>query len=189
DLANGSRAAVQMDRDDRLGPRPDRIFQASRIEVAGALIDIDEDGSRTGRRHGGCRSDERVRGCDDLVSRPHAVRAEHQLDGRGARSDAKGVPDTTVVGEPPLELFELRPADECGSADHGGNGGVDPGLHLLVLLAQRDEANGGRDRFRRYHRSPVRTALYAAAHSSAVCRTAYCVVTVSLAQAHISQSA
>ena len=73
------------------------------------------------------------------------MRAQHQFEGRRARGDAKGVPDAAVVGEPPLELFELRPADECRPGDHRSDGGVNRRLHLFVLLAQRDEANGGRN--------------------------------------------
>jgi hypothetical protein len=71
-FAHRRRTAIQMDRDDCSGPRPDGHAEACRIQIARAIVDVGEHGCGAGRRHRRRRRDEGIGGNDDLASGPDA---------------------------------------------------------------------------------------------------------------------
>ena len=78
-------AAVEVDRDDRPGPRRDRGLDQGGIDVVGVGLDVDEDGFRPGPPDGPGGGEERVGGGDDLVARLQAQGQERQEQGAGPR--------------------------------------------------------------------------------------------------------
>src|SRR6185295_16896060 len=91
-----------------------------------------------------------------------------------------------VAGKPPFELGDFRASDVRGSTEDGRDRSVNLGLQLLVLLAQRDEPDGGRSGPCRGHQFLFNTVWYAASHFSAVLLMSYRSSTVSLARTPIA---
>ena len=95
--------AVEIDAEDRLGPRPDRRFDGVGVEAPGVGQDVDQ------HRLGADIDDRRDRGDpghvgrDDFVAGTDPERGERQVQRRGRMRHADRVGDADIVGEHALE--------------------------------------------------------------------------------------
>src|SRR5690606_32810756 len=105
-------SAVEVHREDRLRARRDRGLDQARVDVEGALVDVDEDrrGADVAYRLGG--GEEAEGGGDDLVAWADAEGSEGDDEGVGAAVDADGVLDAEVGGGFAFEGLDLGSADE-----------------------------------------------------------------------------
>ena len=88
--------------------------QLFRIQVVGALVDVDELRKCSRLRNGFGGGDEGVRYGHDNVAGRHATRHDGEAQGIGAAADGDRMARTAERGKRLLEFFHHRTADETG---------------------------------------------------------------------------
>ena len=141
ETAHVGHLAVQVHGEQEAGATADRLLGSVDVEVVVGLADVDEDGARTGLRHGLERRDERVGGDDHLV--PGSTSGREQREPQ--RIEAAARPDRmtrpAVRGELLLERLHLRSVRERAVVDQSGDITQDVLLHLRVDRGEIDERN------------------------------------------------
>ncbi len=131
---------VEMDGDDRPGPRRDGRLDLRRVDVVSVGLDIHE--HRTGARppDGTGRGEEGERRRDHLVSRSDVQGHQRKQKRIGARRTANPMHGPTVLGDLGLEPGDLRPEDEHLALEDLTHNRLDLVADRLVL---RLEIQGG----------------------------------------------
>ena len=130
-----------MHRDDRFGPRRNRLGEASRIDVSRIRVGIHQNRFGASGNNRGAGGNERVRRDNHFVPGSYLQRAKHQLERRGARRHPECVADAAEIAEPPLEFTHVGSGNERRPLDDRRDCRVDLRFQLLVLLSQRNQPN------------------------------------------------
>ena len=109
--------AVEVNRNDRLRARRDRLFKLTGIEREGRGVNVNENGLRAGVADGRHRCHESERNSDDFVFRSHARREQRKVESAGAGVDAYRILGAAIVGELALEGLNLAPQHELARGD------------------------------------------------------------------------
>ena len=136
-----SRLAVQMDRDDGLGPRRDLRLDLRDVNVVGRCIAVTEDDLRPRHFYGFGGGHERVGHGDHLVSGANTQGLQREEERVGPVGNADAIARSTVARETLLELLDVRPSDEGRLRDDRRNRVVDLPLDGPVLSVQIYERN------------------------------------------------
>ena len=127
-----------MDREDRPGPRRDRLLDQRLVEVQGVGPDVDEDRPGPEPDEGVGRRDERERRQDHLVARPEVAEHRGHLQGRRARRGHQHLADP----EPLLQ----QPGATPGELAVAGDLAVRIACGDVIQLLAQDERLVERDR-------------------------------------------
>jgi hypothetical protein len=118
DRAHGGAEAVEVNRHDRAGARPDGSVELVGVERPRVRVHVHEHRPGTGALDAGDGRNAGVGRGEHLVARPHPHRLERQRDRVGARGDADGVPRSAVRRELALEALDCLAADEPAALEH-----------------------------------------------------------------------
>ena len=95
--------------DDRLCFRRDLFFDLIRVDAAGFVVDVGENGCRAAVDDGACRGGERHRRGDDFVAGADAGRKQRNVERRGAGVHGDGVLCADVLRKFLLKFHGARP--------------------------------------------------------------------------------
>ena len=113
------RPAEEVDGEDRLRPRRDRVVHLGEIEVERLFVDVDEH-RRRAREPDDVRGRRKRVGRDDhLVALSDAEREHGEVKRRGAVRDGDRVLDPAGRRDERLELLDLRPHRQRARLEHG----------------------------------------------------------------------
>ena len=137
------RLTEQMDRDDGLRARGDRVRRLVDVDRAGQRVDVNEHRCGAGVPDGRHRGDKGEGHSDHLVARPDTGGQQSQVEGTRARVDRDTMVGTAIGRELLFEGGHVRPESEPAAGEDVQDGGVDLVLDRGVLglqIDQRDHA-------------------------------------------------
>jgi hypothetical protein len=134
--------AVQVHGHDGRGAWADRGAGRRRVDEAGALLHIAQDGHCTGVDDGESRRDVRAGRHDDLVAAADSGCAEQQRERGRARGGADAVCGATGPRPRCFEGHDFVAEDERAALDHALERRTQLARHLGVLAVEGDERDG-----------------------------------------------
>ncbi len=142
DRVHFGRLTVQVYRHNGFGSGGDRTGDPSGIEVVGFRIVVDQNGSSPGVIDAQHCCNKRVRGGDDLITRPDSQALHCQCQRVQPAADADAVLGLAVGGKLLLESRQVRAGDEISLGQNLVDGRSNLGVQLVVQPLQVDQWYG-----------------------------------------------
>ena len=140
---------VEMHRHDGAGVGGAGGFQSRRVEIEASRVNVHQYGARAAQVDGADRGHGGVAHGNHLVARPHAARAQGEVQRFRAARRADALAGSCPGGELRLERLGFRSQQIASAGQHARDGRVDVGSVFLVgrqrlgLWDGRGHASGG----------------------------------------------